>query len=84
MDREKRDSPTELNAVSRAIRETILDAAEDDLDEAIKSEGVNPETLAEKGRITIEIALAKYWAQKEEAYKETDRQCRGNAWRRDL
>ncbi|NKB71025.1 MAG: hypothetical protein GKR89_28480 [Candidatus Latescibacteria bacterium] len=80
---EEQDDLATLNRLSKALRQSIFDDSEDDLDEAIMSQGEEPEEIAEKGRSISAMALARYWAEQEEFYKRTDRQRQGKAPRRD-
>ena len=57
---ESRDRRARLDELSKALRELIHDAEEDDLDEALSSAGESPQTAFEKGRLTAEAALARY------------------------
>ena len=73
---DKRGILTELSIMSRALREVILDATEDDLDEAITGAGDDPETLAGKARAVVGSALAEYWS--EEVLYRAGRQSQSN------
>ena len=77
MARDKRGILTELGIMSKALREVILDATEDDLDEAIRGAGDEPESLAEKAHAVVGSAFAEYWSE-EVLYRRAGRQSRSN------